>query len=192
VLIHDLNWKFSRSYVFMTLKKIQTQGFTLIELLVAIGMLSILAMVAAPQINNWLPSYRLKAAASNLQANMQKARIQAIKENRPVQMRFDNTANPGFYYFDTTDDDVYTAGEFRVDLSTYKSGVDFGSGNAVANWNGDPCAQATAISFGTRGTANQASVYLQNESVSICYAITTSIAGTAKIRLYNGVNTWIE
>ncbi len=172
-------------------------GFTLIELMIAIALISILSIIAVPRFNDLIPRYRLKDAARNLQANMQKARLQAIKENNTVQIRFDNTISPGFYYFDTIDDNTYTAGEFRVDLSTYKSNIDFGTGNSTLNWNNSSCSQASAISFGTRGTATPASVYLQNGSATICYAITTSIAGNIKVRMYNGIlpfnkNNWID
>jgi len=175
----------------MTHKKTIKNGFTLIELMIVLALIGILCIIAVPKINDWLPRYRLKSAASDLQSNMQKARMLAIKENNSVQIRFDNSVSPGFYYFDTINDDVYTAGEFRVDLSTYKFGVDFGSGAAVSNWNNTACTQATAISFGTRGTANQATVYLQNQDILVCYAVTTSIAGTGKLRIYTG-NNWIE
>lgn len=161
-------------------------GFSLIELMITIAIISILSMVAVPRFNDFIPRYRLKAAARNLQANMQKAKMKAIKENIPVQIRFDNTNSPGFYYFDTIDDNSYTAGEFMVSLSTYKDNIDFGTGNATLNWNGSNCSQASAITFGTRGTANPASVYLQNKTATICYAITTSIAGIVKVRMYNG------
>jgi len=172
-------------------------GFTLIELMIAIAIISIVSIIAVPNFNDVIPRYRLKAAARDLQANMQKARLQAIKENSPVQIRFDSTNSPGFYYFDTIDDNSYTAGEFRVDLSTYKSNIDFGTGNATLNWNSSSCSQATAITFGTRGTATMASVYLQNGTATICYAITTIITGVVRVRMYTGIlpfnkNNWTD
>ena len=175
----------------------KNNGFTLIELMIGMAIISLLSMVVVPQFNAMLPRYRLKSAARGIQANMQTARLQAIKENNPVQIRFDNTNSPGFYYFDTIDDNVFTVGEFRVDLLNYKSGIDFGAGNAPLNWNNNACSQATAITFGTRGTANPATVYLQNTNATICYAITTSITGTSKIRMYNGslpfnINNWFD
>ena len=181
----------------MLKQKQKKSGFTLIELMIVIAMIAILSAVAVPRFQAWLPVYRLKSAASDLHSNMQKARIQAIKENQTVQMRFDNTHSPGFYYFDSDSDGVHDSDEFRVDLSSYASGVDFGTGNATLNWSRAACKQATIIGFGTRGTANMATVFLENEKGTVCYAITTSIAGTAKVRMYNGVlpfNTahWIQ
>lgn len=180
-------------------KKKENSGFTLIEVMIVIAMIGILSAVAVPRFNAWLPVYRLKSAASDLQSNMQKARGLAIKENMTIPIRFDYTSSPGFYYFDTSGNGAYTAGEFRVDLSAYNSGVDFGTGNATAKWdgNGFSAPPTAVISFGSRGLSNQASVYLQNDTGAVCYAITTSIAGTAKVRKYNGnlpfnTTNWIQ
>ncbi|MFH2057808.1 MAG: GspH/FimT family pseudopilin [Pseudomonadota bacterium] len=182
----------------MALQKKSQAGFSLFELMIAIALIAILSVIAAPNVINFLPGYRLKSAASDLQSNMQKARMLAVNTNSPVQMRFNLGVVPGFYYFDDDQDGVWDAGEFRVDLSTYGSGVDFGRGTATANWDGTAfAANTTLITFGTRGTAIARTVYLQNQDLTTCYAITTSIAGTAKARHYNGmtpfnVNNWIQ
>ena len=125
----------------------------------------------------------------------------AIKQNTPIQVRFDTSITPGFYYFDTQDDDAYTAGEYRVNLSSYGSGVDFGRGNATSNWASNAITSTIPtnhITFGTRGVSNPfGTVYLENVEANICYAVTTLITGTIKIRKYNGatpfnVNNWAE
>ncbi len=162
------------------------KGFTVIELLIVVAIMAVMAVFAIPQIMARLPEYRLKAAAGDLQANLQKARVKAVRDNSPVRVRFVSSVTPGYYYFDDDNDGVWDAGEFRVDLSNYGSGVDFGSGNATATWSSGTITQASLITFGTRATANSASVYLENETATICYAVTTSIAGTGKVRIYNG------
>ena len=152
----------------------------------AIGIIGILTAIAVPSIINWLPNYKLKAAARDLVSNMQKARMQAVKENNNIIMRFDGSINPGFYYFDTDNNNAYTAGEYRIDLSTYGSGVDYGTGNAALNWNGDNCTQAASITFYSRGTSNSRTIYIQNKNNDICYAITARLSGSIKLRKYNG------
>lgn len=166
-------------------------GFTLIELMIVLAMIGLLFIIASPKIIAWLPEYRLKSAMSDLQSNMQKARMIAVKENRSVSIRFDNATPPGFYYFDDNNNAAHDAGEFRVDLSRYHSGVNFGSGNTPNNWTGAPIINVIpgVITFTSRATSNFNSVYLENENQNVCYAVTTSTVGTAKVRKFNG-RTW--
>ncbi|MBW1720254.1 MAG: GspH/FimT family pseudopilin [Deltaproteobacteria bacterium] len=161
-------------------------GFTMVELMIVIAVIAILSAIAVPNIINSLPNYRLKAAARDMYSNMQKARMQAVKENGNIVVIFDASINPGFYYFDTNNDNAYTPSEYKIDLSTYGSGVDYGTGSATSNWNGDNCTQATSITFNSRGTSNSKTVYIQNQNNDICYAITGRSSGSIKLRKYNG------
>lgn len=182
----------------MHFKKPIDSGVTLIELIIVLAMISILSAVAAPSIGKWLPSYRLKSAARDIRSNLQKARILAIKENVQIDVIFDDSATPGYYYFDTQQNDTWDSGEYRVNFSNYGSGVDFGDGNAISSWSGTALTQADKISFGARGTASPfGSVYIENTNADVCYAVTTLITGTMKIRRYNGnlpfnIDNWIE
>lgn len=161
-------------------------GFTMVELMIVIVIIAILSAIAVPSIINWLPNYRLKSAARDLFSNMQKARMQAVKENGDIIMMFDTGINSGFYYFDTDNNNVYTAGENRIDFSAYGSGVDYGNGNAALNWDGNNCTQAGSITFNSRGTSSTGTVYIQNQNNDICYAITGRSSGSIKLRKYNG------
>jgi type IV fimbrial biogenesis protein FimT len=164
-------------------------GFTMLELITAMVVLSILAAFALPNIIDWLPNYRLKSAARDLVSNIQKARMEAVRGNTDVVMTFDGSVNPGFYFFDTD------KGENRIDFSSYGSDVDYGTGNAALNWNGDACVQAPSITFNSRGTSNAGTIYIKNQDNDICYAITARSSGSIKLRKYNGAlpfnkNNW--
>lgn len=161
-------------------------GFTMVELLIVIVVIATLSAIAVPDIIKWLPNYRLKSAARDLFSNMQTARMQAVKENENVIMIFDAGTTPGFYYFDTDNNNAYTAGENRIDFSAYGSGVDYGTGNAALNWDGNNCTQTGSITFNSRGTSNSGTVYIQNQNNDICYAITGKTSGSIKLRKYNG------
>ena len=161
-------------------------GFTIAELIMVLVIFSILAAIALPGYLSWLPNYRLKSAARDLVSNMRKARMQAVKENGNIVVRFDDSINPGFYYFDTNNDAAFTAGENRIDFSTYKSGVDYGTGNAASNWKGNNCTQPTSITYNSRGSSNTGTIYIHNQDNDICYALSISPTGSTKLRKYNG------
>ena len=113
-------------------------GLTLIEVIIVIALLVILAAFAYPNFKNWLPNYRLKAASRDLYSNMQQVRMKAVKENKSWAVVFD--VNNNKYYlcsgsgadgkWSTIADNTVTE---VVDLTSYKSGVSFGHGNATTN-----------------------------------------------------------
>ena len=147
------------------LKKVSkdSSGFSLMELMVVIAMIGILSAIALPGILRALPEQRLKNAARNLYADMQRARMLAVTENRRVYVKFDKTG--GFYYFDD-DNDGYTPSDFRRNLSEYGD-VSFGKTNN--------------ISFGPTGSAGTGSTYLKNQNQDVCYVIITTRHGHVRI-----------
>lgn len=62
-------------------------GVTLIEVLVVIGILSILAVVSGTWLFRHADRADLKRATRNLVSSLHAARIEAIKENRPMEVR---------------------------------------------------------------------------------------------------------
>jgi prepilin-type N-terminal cleavage/methylation domain-containing protein len=56
-------------------------GFSLIELLVVVGIIMVLAAVAAPAIANWARNYQIRGATQALAGDIQTARNRAIAKN---------------------------------------------------------------------------------------------------------------
>jgi type IV fimbrial biogenesis protein FimT len=176
------------------------------ELMVVIAMIGILSAVALPGILRALPEQRVKNAARNLYADMQRARMLAVQENRTVQVRFDTDNN--FYYFDDNEDKNFTAGEFRRNLSE-DGDVSFGSGKAQKDWedtpNPLPSLPTDDITFFPTGNAistgnlnfefnsglNYGVILLQNQNQDVCYAVITTSFGAVQIRRFNG-SDWDE
>jgi type IV fimbrial biogenesis protein FimT len=68
-------------------------GMTMIELLVVVGILGVLAALAAPSLNQYIMAKRVEGVATELIADFRLARTNAIQMNTPQIVRFrDNTA----------------------------------------------------------------------------------------------------
>lgn len=64
-------------------------GFTLIEVLVVVAIIGILAAIGYPTFLSMLPNIRTKAAARDIYADMNAAKMEAVKRNSCVVVTFD-------------------------------------------------------------------------------------------------------
>lgn len=97
-------------------------GFTLVELLIVIGLITVVAAIAVPNIISWLPDYRLKAAANDLFSNFQKAKLTAVKRNTNCTVIVNSSGYTVFMDDDT--DFVQDGGEdvvIQITWADYKS-----------------------------------------------------------------------
>ncbi len=170
-------------------------GFSLMELMTVIAIVSVLSAIGIPSFYKNLPEKRLKGAARNLYADLQKARLLSIRKNKDLVVRFDEDGE--YYYIDDDKKDkagykTWEPDEFRRDLAEY-GGVIYGKGVAVKNWNKNPINRIVPfrdIKFTTKGTATSASTYLQSQNNGeICYAVTVTNFGAVKIRKF-GESGW--
>jgi type IV fimbrial biogenesis protein FimT len=73
----------------------RNRGFSVYELMVVIAIIGIMATVTMPPFLSWLTAHRLRGAAINLMADIEMAKIRAIRENTFVAVQFiaDTDAN---------------------------------------------------------------------------------------------------
>lgn len=169
------------------------KGFSAVELVVVIAIVGILAAIAIPTFLAWSPGIKLKSAARDLYSNLQRARMLALKNNQDVSVRFVDGATNDFLFFDTINPDasppvlVPDPGEYIFNITNYGYSIAFGKGTAVNNWNGNAIGGLApgVLTFNNRGTANQGTVYLENENQDICYAVTVIRTGSIKLRKYS-------
>lgn len=60
-------------------------GFSLVELMVAVAVLVALLVLAAPSVSEFLANSRIRTTAENLANAIRLARVEALKQNRPMQ-----------------------------------------------------------------------------------------------------------
>lgn len=69
-------------------RSLGNSGLTLIELMVVLALIAILASLGVPSFQSAVDKYRLKGVAENIYADMQYARLEALKNNQAVFLNF--------------------------------------------------------------------------------------------------------
>jgi prepilin-type N-terminal cleavage/methylation domain-containing protein len=199
----------------MKLKKYATgkAGFSVVELMVVIALIGLLSAIALPSLLSSMSEKRLKNAARNLYADLQKARLLAVKRNTRITVTFNTTARTYSYPISSSE----TATVRLDDYGGNGKIVSYGQGKATSFWppyndtsnyppsnypfDSSPVPSTGTIIFEPQGTvflgfstSNQkilvpetgANIYLQNQNNDVCYAASVNQFGGIRLRRYNG------
>ena len=136
------------------------QGFSVIELLVVVGLIVILAVISAPVMSGYNPSYNSKKAAREIVSQMQLARIHAIKNRvTTVVVFYPDSFTPAdqansFLIFEDADNDwIQDSGESVIVQRTYMPrNVNLISATFTSNGSGD-ATETFCCGFDSQGLA---------------------------------------
>ena len=67
----------------------RNSGFTALEIAVTLAIVAIMATISMPSFLSWLTAHRLRGASINLVADLEMAKIRAIRENTFVAVKFE-------------------------------------------------------------------------------------------------------
>jgi prepilin-type N-terminal cleavage/methylation domain-containing protein len=179
-------------------------GFTLTEVIIVMALLVIMAAITIPNIISSLPDMRLKAAARDLYANMQKMRSLAVRDNACRAIVFSTVHGQYLLCADKGADDIWsTVGDNTVlgtvTLASYGSGVKYGHGSADRQANSDGSLftdsfdnvsyNSNVLVFNPRGTGSAGYVYLDHQRNTTAYVVGTLSSGTTRLLRWSG-NGW--
>jgi len=167
--------------------------------MVIVGLLVILGLLFTSfNTGSWLANYRLKGAVRDLSMNMQKARVNAIKDKKAWAVVFDTANNCYYICSDPGYDNKWSSIsdniiEQTIMFSQYKSGVAYGSGDANQNVSGDGMIPSDFVSFNSNvvvfnpnGVAsNSGYCYISNKYNDV-RAVGALTSGAIRIRKWNG------
>jgi type IV fimbrial biogenesis protein FimT len=164
-------------------------GFSLAELMVVIALIGALSAIALPSLLGNLPEKRLKNAARNLYSDMQRARLQAVKENNSVTVTFNTNAKT--YSYPVKEGGATTT---RTRNLIEYGDVQFGCAG-VTYWNDKantvPDSGITGnITFSRTGTATSGVIFLGSNNVNACYAVEVTQFGAVQIRWQHNGGSW--
>jgi len=135
-----------------TMKK--TGGFSLFELLIVLAVVAVVSAIVTPNIISWRSNAKLTGAAGNLKGDLEMAKVNAIKENNFVAIKFEGNAYEVFV--DKSDDGTRDADEQILRTRTLPAGVVFNFSHP--NWT----FTSHVAKFNGRGTADNGTAILTN------------------------------
>ena len=141
-------------------------GFTLIEMMIVVAIIAILSALAFPSLSDLLPRSRTKAATRELRGYIQKAKLEAIKQNRDCLLVFtpaSGTDAGSCVTCISSDDDCTDPGDdiiSQLDFNDYKNAAllrtTFSGDKFVFNARGIPESTTGAMAAGRAVIENSA------------------------------------
>jgi prepilin-type N-terminal cleavage/methylation domain-containing protein len=142
-------------------KRERVRGFTLTELMIGISVIGLIAILALPNYNRFIQSWRLKGETQQFAAALRSARSAAIMKNIDVVFTFDTDASTYSYFEDSNGDGGHDASEYMS-----------------SNYELPPCISITAftlsnptLTFGSKGNTRESGTItlrnLENNTMNI-------------------------
>jgi prepilin-type N-terminal cleavage/methylation domain-containing protein len=149
-------------------------GFTLTEIMVAVVLMGILLIAAIPNLAEYNADRKLRAATSDLEVCLRRARSSAVTRNIDVRVSLDPTAGTLVRQMDTDGDGTF---ETQVSTRQFPKGVriayaSFGGGTSVTfNGRGIPDNPGSVLLYGANDKVRLLILAAGSGAITITHSI---------------------
>ncbi|MDZ7861034.1 MAG: GspH/FimT family pseudopilin [Candidatus Krumholzibacteriota bacterium] len=133
-------------------------GFTLVELMIVISVMGLIAIMALPNINGFLQSWKLNGETQEFISTLRCARSAAVKNNTSVVFSFDLSNNTYFYFEDDDGDGGRDTDEYMSGTKEMAPGIRIAAHTLSGN----------TLTFESKGeTGNSGTITIKNDRNSV-------------------------
>ncbi len=102
----------------MHCSKVRQSGVSVVDLVMVVAIILLIAAFAVPSLSNTLQVYRLDASGHAAASLLVQTRLQAVRNNAPAYVQYDNTSTPNMVYITNDPATPYSVGLPDVEIGS--------------------------------------------------------------------------
>jgi Tfp pilus assembly protein FimT len=134
-----------------TIRRTTSSGFSIVELSIVLGIALVVSAMAVPNLISAVSDFKLRSNVSDLSGMMQRARMEAVRQNKIVTIRTATVSGTQEFYADLNNNGAFDAREPRFFIPTNMTVPTTGSPSGLTTASGITTVLTPPIRFNARG-----------------------------------------